>query len=432
MFRFASQKTMNEIASDGSIVNVDVSIDTIEDECDPTGTILLDMNSIQEIVGEVKPPTTTAPLEEVSFKADDVKPPTTIAPLEKSSLHTTCSDASINLDTYRATTTTDRNSGIVQGAGDLSFQVSQLENSSVVLGDGTGLDLTLCPDGNDDDGVSEFYDDDSHVPENSSSLDEVKHDMETLITVSQQLLHSSPPPNQGTTTETKIKGSLLVQYKFFVISAIIAGGLARGLTRCLEVYVALSNFFASWAPPMDTILIREDNFNLIVGDFTYQKEDIDPSSSNHSMGLVQVLVFGMMARLALSTKKKGEEKLDTLGSDNVGSFTSEFDTISAEPSLMRSAPVKRQDDKNLPVADTKCDLSKYEQLTVKELRALLRSRQCTYEGCKVHLIQRLVSVYRAELESMTVVQLRRKLKSKQMKQGGLKRELVQRLLEAGL
>ena len=409
MFGFASKKTMNEFASDASIVNVDASSGADLGESDPTGTILLNMDSIEALV-------------------EDPKPATTIAPLEKSSLHTTCSDASIDLESYRVTTPTN-DSGTLKDDDELSFHVSQFENDgSDVLGDGTGLDLTLRPD-SDNGGVSKLNDD-SNVVENKSSKDDVKHDMETLITVSQQLLKTSPPNESMTNETTNNNVSVLKKYKFFVIFAIVVGGLARGMNRCLDVYFFLSNFFAALDQSMHTSMIREDNINLLVGEFTYRKEEIDSTTSNHNLGWWQIILLGIMAKLALSTTKKCEGQLGTVGSEDVGSFPSEFDTMSPK-SLHGSAPVKVPDE-NPPVVDMKYDLSKYEKLSVMELRALLRARKCTYDGRKTHLIQRLVSVYRAELESMTVVQLRRRLKSKNMKQGGLKRELVQKLLEAGL
>ncbi|KAL3939671.1 MAG: hypothetical protein SGBAC_005648 [Bacillariaceae sp.] len=76
------------------------------------------------------------------------------------------------------------------------------------------------------------------------------------------------------------------------------------------------------------------------------------------------------------------------------------------------------------------DLSKYfGEHTVVQLREMLRARKCKTIGKKNILVQRLASVYRAELETLTVVQLRRILKSKNFTQGGSKVEIIRALVE---
>lgn len=76
------------------------------------------------------------------------------------------------------------------------------------------------------------------------------------------------------------------------------------------------------------------------------------------------------------------------------------------------------------------DLSKYfGEHTVVQLREMLRARKCKTIGKKNILVQRLASVYRAELETLTVVQLRKILKSKNFTQGGSKVEIIRALVE---
>ena len=105
-----------------------------------------------------------------------------------------------------------------------------------------------------------------------------------------------------------------------------------------------------------------------------------------------------------------------------------------------SSPVpKKEDDDTHPHSDESnqkdlgsYDLSKYEDMKVVDLRASLRRRGCkTHVGRKPVLIQRLASVYKAELDTMTVKQLRKILKSKGFPQGGLKSEIIQKLVEDG-
>ena len=78
------------------------------------------------------------------------------------------------------------------------------------------------------------------------------------------------------------------------------------------------------------------------------------------------------------------------------------------------------------------DLSYYENLKSTELRELLRLKKCNYTGKKDKLVHRLASLHRSELQSLAVVQLRRKLKAKALKPAGLKRDMVRQLVEAGL
>mmetsp|Transcript_17207 Transcript_17207/g.41919 ORF Transcript_17207/g.41919 Transcript_17207/m.41919 type:complete len:541 (-) Transcript_17207:1967-3589(-) len=76
------------------------------------------------------------------------------------------------------------------------------------------------------------------------------------------------------------------------------------------------------------------------------------------------------------------------------------------------------------------DLSKYfGEHTVAQLREMLRARKCKTVGKKHILVERLASVYKAELETLTVVQLRKILKSKNFTQYGSKAEIIRVLVE---
>ncbi|CAJ1961970.1 unnamed protein product [Cylindrotheca closterium] len=76
------------------------------------------------------------------------------------------------------------------------------------------------------------------------------------------------------------------------------------------------------------------------------------------------------------------------------------------------------------------DLSKYfDDHTHDQLREMLRVRKCKTIGKKHILVQRLASVYKAELETLTVVQLRKILKSKNFTQYGSKTEIIRVIVE---
>jgi hypothetical protein len=97
-----------------------------------------------------------------------------------------------------------------------------------------------------------------------------------------------------------------------------------------------------------------------------------------------------------------------------------------EPQLVKEEAAAK------PSETKEWDLSSYEKCKVVQLRELLRFRKCKAVGRKPVLIQRLASIYKAELETLTVRQLRQILKSKGFKQAGKKSELIRKLVEAGM
>jgi hypothetical protein len=281
---------------------------------------------------------------------------------------------------------------------------------------------------------------DQHRP----SLNETTPDLDTMISISQPLLKSGEQetlkPENATTAP-----SFLIRHKFLVFLAIFLGAAVRGINSRLSAAAPAKTSLPPITIEPTKIVIHEDESMLHVGNVSYRKETLEPSSlSFSSIGIWPVLLFGMITKVALSQKNNTEnaDSSSSSSTDNdsqAGSDASSVEQCSDEPDTDTSVSKKDSVPILIPIkiefvdsVVAAYDLSKYEKLKVVELRALLRSRQCNYAGRKTKLIQRLASVYRAELQSMTVVQLRRKLKSRKMKQGSRKHELVQLLVEAGL
>ena len=352
------------------------------------------------------------------------------------SLHTICSQASIELaDLVQAMEKKGDNNGEIDES--LSLHPSQVNSSDLKeINDET---FTVAKDQASE--ANQVKSD-----QDQPSLNETTPDLDTMISINQPLLKSGEQetlkPENGTTAP-----SFLIRHKFLVFLAIFLGAAVRGINNRLSAPAPAKTSL----PPMTTeptkIVIHEDESTLHVGNVSYRKETLEPSSlSFSSIGIGQVLLFGMIAKVALSQKKNNNntENADSSSSSNdndsqAGSDASSVEPCSDEPDTDTSVSKKDSVPILIPIkiefvdsVVAAYDLSKYEKLKVVELRALLRSRQCNYVGRKTKLIQRLASVYRAELQSMTVVQLRRKLKSRKMKQGSRKHELVQMLVEAGL
>eukprot|EP00980_Cylindrotheca_fusiformis_P021647 scaffold8505_cov130-Cylindrotheca_fusiformis.AAC.13 len=102
----------------------------------------------------------------------------------------------------------------------------------------------------------------------------------------------------------------------------------------------------------------------------------------------------------------------------------------------------RKDDKDVVIKSEKAvktekaiedfDLSAYKSFKVVELREILRKRGCKTSGKKSVLVERLATVYRAELSTLPVAQLHKILKSKNYSQNGRKDEIIRVLVEDGL
>ncbi len=355
-----------------------------------------------------------------------------IVPLD-TSLHTTSSDASMELDTFLLTATND--SGETKNNDELSFHASQVEESSLTQINHVGLECSANLS-SDQDATTHNTDELVLTAQDDPLSDEIqpdlKHELDAMIVISQQLLKTEQPNKTNKNDET-MTSSFMVQYRFLLLLTMAVGGLVQGINKWLQTATSL-DISSNQVPPMQKILSLEDSVNLMIGDFKYRKEDIGSSSNGlPNLGMWQVFLFGMIAKLALPNKRN----------DNMNSLTNEQNSIDDEVPRIKTTELDKSDSESVPLlipiklqdcgnVSTSYDLSNYEKLTVMELRAFLRSRKCSYVGRKVHLIRRLVSIYNAELQSLTVMQLRQKLKSKQMKQGGLKSDLVQRLIEAGL
>lgn len=329
------------------------------------------------------------------------------------SLHTTCSDASIALTdflkameatTHHATKEAD-NASIVENEDALSLHASQMGSSDL-------KEATCALEG-------------APVEEVTTTSDAKNDQPKEEPTAKEQDTCKLADPKPA---------SFLVRNKFWIVLIFLLGSVARGINH---------RFVPSRLPepPLPIVeetpakmVIHEDETTFQIGGFTYRKETIDSSSSG-VFGMWQFALFGLLAKLLVSSKKPitddsndDESRADSDASSSVdGKEDISAPAIKYEsvPSLI---PIKLAEDDLLV---SSYNLSKYEDLKVVELQALLRCRKCNYTGRKSHLIRRLASVYRSELQTLTVVQLRKKLKSRNMKQGGLKRELVQKLVEAG-
>jgi hypothetical protein len=175
-------------------------------------------------------------------------------------------------------------------------------------------------------------------------------------------------------------------------------------------------------PTLANNVTQEEEPSLVVEEHAAQDESDNEDLSSWSGVLpaaLQMVLFGLIARLALSQSSPSEAKYNE-------SADEALEDESLEDDEHKTSLVKKED------IVTEFDLSKYEELKVAELRELLRSRKCKTVGKKPVLIQRLAGVYKAELDTLTVFQLRPILKSKGCKQAGLKVELIRRLVEAGM
>jgi len=77
------------------------------------------------------------------------------------------------------------------------------------------------------------------------------------------------------------------------------------------------------------------------------------------------------------------------------------------------------------------DVSVYESMKVVELRKLLRSRNCNYQGTKQQMIKMLIHSYQSELICLSVQKIRPKLRKRRLSQKGTKADVIRRLVESG-
>jgi hypothetical protein len=444
MFGFTTKPTVNN-TSDKAASVVQAPTATTSDTINKETTVVVDFPSAAPHDDKSKTPSakmTTTLLDTESAYADLQDEQTMVDPLD-TSLHTTCSDASIDLEMFLAAAKSmEDNKEENQTSEDndnLSFQVSHMDSSD--LKEDSTLGLEDANSGDEKKTLNE-QGDEKVQQQGPGSTDEATPNFDTMVHISQQLLKTDQDNHTNTKEEIK-KSSLLARYKMWVLLALVLGAAARGMNQWLFT-TASSPGAANITSPQQQIVILEDESKLMVGDFTFRKETLNSNKSDHwSFGIWKFALFGMITKLAFSDKTSGNRSADEnsqtdIDQDNASEAGSDASSvmidqqeedISENDSVPSLIPIKlEEDDSIVPTYD----LSKYETLKVVELRALLRSRKCSYAGRKVHLIHRLATVYRAELQSLAVVQLRKKLKSRSMKQGGLKRELVQKLVEAGL
>lgn len=375
---------------------------------------------------------------------------TAVDPLD-TSLHTTCSDVSIDLDMFLASAAASAtkkmhgnndNEDIKAGTENniLSFHVSQMDSSDLKE---ESLGLTMK---NPEDETKTSNNEDINTNNQESTTDQAALDLDIMVQISQSLLKAEQ--EKENIKEQAKNSSLLVRFKIWVLLALVLGATARGINNWM--FASSPANIAPIEHAMTTkIVIHEDETKLMVGEYTFYKETLDSKVEWNYGSWTMVLLFGMVAKVALSGKtsanndENSSECIQTDANseqDNVSEAGSDASSVNPDqqdddssdtstngvPTLI---PIKLEEDDSIV---SSYDLSQYEMLKVVELRSLLRSRQCSYAGRKHHLVHRLASIYRAELQSLTVVQLRKKLKSRNMKQGGLKREMVQHLVEAGL
>lgn len=248
--------------------------------------------------------------------------------------------------------------------------------------------------------------------------------------------------------------SFLYQYKGSVLLLFIMTNVARGVYNWLfsvpsnaqqqhsPVEVKPIEILAA-ADDVHTTTLEKDAFKVMLGGFSYYTEEIHPRSNNQwtvwLYAFLQFLIIAAMTKMILQK---------TLGTSTINSSASMAENMDAEckPSkiIADQEMDNGDDDSSIPslvAIKSECDddkflvdynLSNYDAMKVSELRDLLRAKKCNYVGKKPKLIHRFVTVYRSELQSLSVAQLRRKMKARGMQQGGLKKELVQQLVEAGL
>lgn len=253
--------------------------------------------------------------------------------------------------------------------------------------------------------------------------------------------------------------SFLLHYKGSILLFFIMTSVVRGMTNWLfhspEIIIAQIHNNAIEVPvamvPNDSMYSsldvvgdsENDAATVMLGGYSYYVEEI-PSSSTTVQGNFwwyaswQFLIVAAITKLILkktfgtTTNQTSVPNADTKSCKDVGGMDQQQEMSSSDnddSSVPSLVPVKSEGDDKV-VAEY--DLSNYHSMKLSELRDILRSKKCNYMGKKPKLIHRLATVYRSELQSLTVVQLRRKMKANQMPQGGLKTELVQQLVEAGL
>jgi hypothetical protein len=151
-------------------------------------------------------------------------------------------------------------------------------------------------------------------------------------------------------------------------------------------------------------------------------------------------VLETMASVLFSVAKALERATPTPEHDR----TSQPESNGAQPTPTVSDRPQRFDPTS-PQADTKrtrrpiknaraavveaCDLSRFNRLTIKELQAILRHRQCPTTMIKEDLVRRLASSYVAELQEMTDRQLRRVCRRHGILGGYSREELIRRVVE---
>jgi hypothetical protein len=170
---------------------------------------------------------------------------------------------------------------------------------------------------------------------------------------------------------------------------------------------------------------------VLLGGRSFFTQEIQWTTSLWLYDVCQFLIFAAIAKLLL------QKSFGTSSSSTTSKKTSRMkkkettndDEFDDACSVPSLIPIKLEEDDTF-VSDY--NLSNYDAMKVSELRDLLRAKKCNYTGKKAKLIHRLATVYRSELQSLTVVQLRRKTKAKgimQQQGRGLKKELVQQLVE---